>query len=56
MVTLVAGGLLPGSIILALCFFGAFKFPYLGIPDFWLFRLALYLLRRLMIWYGGRHL
>jgi hypothetical protein len=57
MVTLIAGGLLLGIIIVALYFFGAFKSPYLGIPYFWLFRLALYLLLMwlmLTFWYGGR--
>ncbi len=56
MVTLIAGGLLLGIIIVALYFFGAFKSPYLGLPYFWLFRLALLLLMMLMLmfWYSGR--
>lgn len=57
MVPLIAGGLLLGIIIVALYFFGAFKSPYLGLPYFWLFRLALYLLLILLmltLWYGGR--
>jgi len=57
MVTLIAGGLLLGIIIVALYFFGAFKSPYLGIPYFWFFRLALFLLLMLLmltLWYGGR--
>ncbi|OQW32324.1 MAG: hypothetical protein A4E19_20070 [Nitrospira sp. SG-bin1] len=44
MVTLIAGGLFLGLIIVALYFFGAFKSPYLGLPYFWLFRFALMLL------------
>jgi hypothetical protein len=36
MVTLIAGSLLLGIIIVALYFFGAFKSPYLGIPYFFL--------------------
>ncbi len=57
MVTLIAGGLLLGIIIVALYFFGAFKSPYLGLPYFWLFRLALLLLMMLLMltfWCGGR--
>ncbi len=34
MVTLLAGGLLLGLIIVALCFFGAFKSQYVGLPYF----------------------
>ena len=44
MVTLIAGGLLLGTIVVALYFFGAFKSPYIGLPYFWLFRFALLLL------------
>jgi hypothetical protein len=47
MVTIIAGGLLLGLIIVALYFFGAFKSPYVGIPYFWLFRFAFMLL---MMW------
>ncbi len=55
--TLIAGSLLMGLIIVALYFFGAFKSPYLGLPYFWLFRFALMLLLTLLMltfWYGGR--
>ena len=57
MVTLIAGGLLLGIIMIALYFFGAFKSPYLGLPYFWLFRFALLLLLMLLMltfWYSGR--
>ncbi len=57
MVTLIAGSLLLGIIIVALYFFGAFKSPYLGLPYFWLFRFALLLLLMLLMltfWYSGR--
>ena len=57
MVTLIAGSLLLGLIIVALYFFGAFKSPYIGIPYLWLFRFALMLLLMLLIltfWQGGR--
>ena len=54
MVTLIAGSLLLGLIIVALYFFGAFKSPYIGIPYFWLFRFALMLLLMLTLWYGGK--
>jgi hypothetical protein len=55
MVTLIAGGLLLGIIIVALFFFGAFKSPYVGLPYFWLFRFAMMLLLMLALWwYGGR--
>ncbi|MBX3331430.1 MAG: hypothetical protein KF722_13570 [Nitrospira sp.] len=53
MVTLIAGSLLLGIIIVALYFFGAFKSPYVGLPYFWLFRFALMLLLMLTLWYGG---
>lgn len=56
MVSLIAGSLLLGIIIVALFFFGAFKSPYLGLPYFWLFRLALMLLLMLLmvtLWQGG---
>ena len=49
MVTLIASSLLLGLIIMALYFFGAFKSPYLGMPYFRLFRLALYLLLALLM-------
>ena len=55
--TLIAGSLLMGLIIVVLYFFGAFKSPYLGLPYFWLFRFALMLLLTLLMltfWYGGR--
>ncbi len=57
MVTLIAGGLLLGLIIVALSFFGVFKPPYLGLPYFRLFRFALLLLLMLLMltfWYSGR--
>jgi hypothetical protein len=57
MVTLIAGSLLLGIIIIALYFFGAFKSPYVGLPYFWLFRFALLLLLMLLMltfWYSGR--
>ena len=57
MVTLIAGGLLLGIIMIDLYFFGAFKSPYLGLPYFWLFRFALLLLLMLLMltfWYSGR--
>ncbi len=53
MVTLIAGSLLLGIIIVALYFFGAFKSPYVGLPYFWLLRFALMLLL-MLLWYGGR--
>ena len=55
--TLIAGSLLLGIIIVALYFFGAFKSPYLGLPYFWLFRFASLLLLMLLMltfWYSGR--
>lgn len=57
MVTLIAGGLLLGLIVVALFFFGAFKSPYVGLPYFWLFRFALMLLLMLLmltLWQGGK--
>jgi uncharacterized membrane protein YbhN (UPF0104 family) len=57
MVTLIAGGLLLGLIVVALFFFGAFKSPYVGLPYFWLFRFALMLLLMLLmltLWKGGK--
>lgn len=57
MVTLIAGSLFLGIIVVALYFFGAFKSPYLGIPYFWLFRFALMLFLMLLMltfWQGGR--
>lgn len=56
MVTLIAGSLLLGIIIVALYFFGAFKSPYLGLPYFSLFRVALLLLMLLMLtlWYSAK--
>ncbi len=54
MVTLIAGSLFLGLIIVALYFFEAFKSPYIGIPYFWLFRFALMLLLMLTLWYGGK--
>ena len=57
MVTLIAGSLLMGLIVVALYFFGAFKSPYLGLPYFWLFRFALLLLLMLLMatfWYGQK--
>ncbi|HEX6727804.1 MAG TPA: hypothetical protein VF078_10655 [Nitrospira sp.] len=57
MVTLIAGSLLLGLIIVALYFFGAFKSPYIGIPYFWMFRFALMLLLMLLmlvLWHSGK--
>jgi hypothetical protein len=57
MVTLIAGSVLLGMLLVTLCLFRPFKSRDFGWPYFGMFRLALYLLLTLLavlIWYGAR--